>query len=198
MVPLSATVPTNLTNWRLTHVVTIPGFGGVASAHRSVARCVVLGNMMTRPIDLEVWVETEATEADVAAVQDAVGREGLSCTTERRIVRESVTDLPWEAYILVSAASPFLANLASASVTEGGRKLRAIVRRVRHARCEVTDREGTVAFGTGLDETVWLPDGLPEIAYIRLIEFLAERGKLPVGFYWDQEVERWRDPLENQ
>ncbi len=42
-----------------------------------------------------------------------------------------------------------------------------------------------------------IPGGsdLPVAAYVKAFKFLHEHGRLPGGFYWDNEAEKWRDPF---
>jgi hypothetical protein len=144
---------------------------------------------------VEVILESEATDADRAAVAEAFASVGITAQVEGAYARRSAQVLPWLIEIerdLKYLVDALILGGVAAAGADGWKALRELVGRLYKAR----RGEGNVVVRDPDTNTEipFEPD-LPDEAYQRLLEIESPRAPQSGILRWDRERRQWVDPL---
>lgn len=144
---------------------------------------------------VEVILESEATDADRAAVAEVFDSAGVPAEVKGAYVRRSAEALPWLIEI-EKGAKYAVAMLAGGALSGPGQDawtaLKKLVSRLYKAR----KGQGSVVLRDPDTNTeIPLEPDLPDEAYRQLLEMESPRAPQSGILRWDRERRQWVDPL---
>lgn len=149
---------------------------------------------------LDVILESECSDADLAAVDEVFEVAGLPADVHGAYVRESAGILPWVIIIGLPAwaigvfVKAALEGAGDEAGRDGWRALMHLVQALYEARKASRAPQGTVSLDVSAPRLeIPLPPDLPEVAYRRLGEIEEPRASLSGILMWDGEAGAWRD-----
>ena len=150
----------------------------------------------------DVLLESECSDADLAAVAEVFADVGIPAEVAGAYVRRSAAELPWLVIIGVGAwaTGTFLKAALQGAGDEAGRAgWRALMRLVKalyEARAGSRVSEGTVSIQAEEPRVeISLPPDLPDLAYQQLWETESPDAPLSGILMWDNETQAWINAL---
>jgi len=154
---------------------------------------------------IEVSLEEEASAADQAAVARVFESAGIEADVQADYMRRSIgVLLPWLVLILVTAGARFLWAALGGAGDEAGRDtwkgLKGLITGLYDARSSSQAPEGmvTIIIDEGKRVEIQFPQGLPDQAYIRIVQIAAPSAPLSGILKWDEESGAWKDVFAGQ
>jgi hypothetical protein len=148
---------------------------------------------------VDVVLESECTDADIAAVAAVFEDAGIPADVRGGYVRESAADLPWLVVIFVGvwATGTFVKAALQGAGDEAGRSSwRALMRLIKAIYDARQASQGSVSIRIADPPAeIPLPPELPDVAYQRLLEIEDPRARLSGILMWDNEAQAWVDAL---
>jgi hypothetical protein len=151
---------------------------------------------------IEVSLEAEATAADRAAVAGVFESADIQADVRADYIRRSIDLLPWLIVISVVTAR-FLWAAVGGAGDEAGRDawkgLKGLITGLYEARRSSQAPEGGVSIR---DEEarveIQFPPGLPDLAYIRIIQIETPSAPLSGILRWNEDGQDWVDVFAGQ
>ena len=149
---------------------------------------------------VSVMLESECSEADLAAVAEIFAEKGIPADVSAAYSRRSASDLPWLIVIGISfwISGTFVKAALEAAGDEAGRQgwraLKHLVQALYEARKGTRAPTGRVSIRiTEPPVEIPLPPSLPDDAYRELWEI--EKPSAPISgiIMWDNETQSWID-----
>jgi len=148
-------------------------------------------------MNVEVSLEVEASAADREAVAGIFESAGIRADVQADYIRRSAELLPWLIVISVVAAR-FLWAAVGGAGDEAGRDawkgLKWLVAALYEARRSSQSPQGGVSISdqeTGVE--IQFPPGLPDRAYIRIVQIESPSAPLSGILRWDDDAQDWTD-----
>jgi len=152
-------------------------------------------------VTVEVSLEAEASAADRAAVAGVFESVGIRADVQATYIRRSADLLPW--LIVIAVAVRFLWAAVGGAGDEAGRDawkgLKWLVAGLYEARRSSQSPQGGVSIRdseTGVE--IQLPPGLPDQAYVRIVQIATPSAPLSGILRWDEDAQDWRDVFAGQ
>src|ERR1035441_4822016 len=132
---------------------------------------------------VEVSLEAEASAADRAAVAGVFESVGIRADVQATYIRRSADLLPW--LIVIAVAVRFLWAAVGGAGGEARRSSQS-----PQGGVSIRDSE------TGVE--IQLPPGLPDQAYIRIVQIATPSAPLSGILRWDEDAQDWTDVFAGQ
>jgi hypothetical protein len=150
---------------------------------------------------VEVSLEAEASAADRAAVAKVFESAGIQADVEATYIRRSADLLPW--LIVIAVTVRFLWAALGGAGDEAGRDawkgLKWLITSLYEARRSSESPQG----GVSIDDPearveIQFPPGLPDQAYIRIVQIEFPNAPLSGILRWDDNAQDWTDVFAGQ
>jgi hypothetical protein len=153
-------------------------------------------------VTVEVSLEAEASAADREAVVRVFESADIQADVRADYIRRSADLLPWLIVIGVVAAR-FLWTALGGAGDEAGRDawrgLKSLVTGLYEARRSSESPQGGVSIrDSETSVEIQLPPGLPDQAYIRIIQIEFPNAPLSGILRWDDNAQDWTDVFAGQ
>lgn len=159
--------------------------------------------MDTTGQQLEVTLESECTDTDLAAVAKVFEDAGIPVDISPRLIRHSAELLPWvitigSSYVAWTFIKAAVQGAGDEAGRAGWRALMRLVAALHEARKNSRAPQGTVSIETSELREILLRPDLPEEAYRQLWEIEEPHAPMSGQLRWDGERRAWVDPLAGQ
>jgi len=145
---------------------------------------------------VEVSLEAEASAADREAVARVFESADIRADVRADYIRRSADLLPW--LIVIGVTVRFLWAAVGGAGDEAGRDawrgLKSLVTGLYEARRSSESPQGGVSIRdseTGVE--IQFPPGLPDLAYIRIVQIESPSAPLSGILRWDENAQDWTD-----
>jgi len=141
---------------------------------------------------IEVEVDVQATDSELAALDAAFRHAGFDVRVERTVEARSAGAMPWVVYVVLGAPiATFFTSLASEAAKDAYPPLKRWIKDMWAAR----EGDGYVAFRDTENTHLALGSKLPEEALDALatVDWSQFSGG---GLHWSESRQEWLDPLK--